>query len=195
MSGLNVLLFSSLLLFLESLHHFLVHLFLLLSCSLSCGGHLVVFLFFTPHWEVTLTLHVSFRETEELEGCEHEFFLSLDGANELRIISWVLVEEVRRLNEIEVSEPGVNHLVDGLSVKGLDFLFILEPFLDLLDNIFGFLDQIFLKSDSLSDSIASHSLLFHLFEESDSLLLSLNLFTPDEVLSSLSNGVHVLGFQ
>ena len=107
----------------------------------------------------------------------------------------MLLEELGGLQDSELFEPLADHVFDHVSVECLDLIFVGKPVVDLFVDRGLSLHQVLLKPDPLSNDVALHGLVLHLLKEVDSLLFSLYLFLPDEVLSPLSNGIHEIWLQ
>jgi len=107
----------------------------------------------------------------------------------------VILEELGRLNKREASEPLIKHALHSGSVKRLELLFVDSPLFNPLENLVLLLNEVLLQSDSLRNSVASHSFLLHLLQEGDSLLLSFHLLLPDQVLPSFCYRVHEHGLE
>jgi hypothetical protein len=89
------------------------------------------------------------------------------------------MEELGRLDEFEISQPSIYHLVYCCSVHSLYLVLVLNPLLDFSLNVFSSVNKILLQSDSLRYLVAAHRLFLHLSQELYSLLLSLHLFLPN----------------
>lgn len=101
----------------------------------------------------------------------------------------MLSEKICRLDQAESGQPAIEQCLSSRSVEHLDDCLI-GHLLNVFENLRFLSCEILLQSNSLGDCMASHSLLLHLFQEVDSLLLSFNTCLPNEVLSPLSQPVH-----
>ena len=141
---------------------------------------------------MTDTIDVVFGESEVLKGLKEEVELALNGADELSIIAWVILEELARLVELELAEPVLEQLDDDLPVEGLHLLLVLSVLIDFGYDTFLKVNEMLLHGDTLSDDVASHELLLASLGQVDLLLLLVDLHLPLEVVTSPLDGIHKL---
>jgi len=107
----------------------------------------------------------------------------------------MIFEELRWLDKSELIKPAVKHGLNCSSIEGLDLFLIADPIINIFQNVSLSIHEILLEGDSLSNDVASHSLLLHLLQEVDPLLLCFYLCLPNQILSSLPDGVHEVRLQ
>lgn len=123
----------------------------LLGFLLPSSSGFVLFLLFAPVGEVAISIHVVLWESEELKGGQQELLLSLNGASQLRVISWVILEKLRRLHKGEICQPLVEQSINESSIKFFDLFWdgLTNQSLKLRGDILLSVSQVLLESDPL----------------------------------------------